>query len=190
VTREDFEQLETIASFLKDLPSLAVLSPRHGPVVSRIRRSELALFPNATALSRREWDLDDPGPSDFDLVVAGNVFMYSPRPRQWFENVLERCAYLLLLDLVRRKRAEDSELGSDGDCMRYAIGGERPRVSEFFDLGVLESQILGWRTFYGGANEYDAAPMHVIALVQGSRHAAQAWIDDAVANAVALLRRE
>ena len=39
-----------------------------------------------------------------------------------------------LADLVRRRRSAISEFGPDGECMRYAIGGERPRCAEYFDL--------------------------------------------------------
>jgi hypothetical protein len=190
VTSEDYEQLRAVSPLVRDLPNVAVLSPRHGPIVSRIRKSELSLFPKATALSRRQWNLDEPGTRDFDLLIAANVFMYSRRPRQWFENALSRCAYLLLLELVRRRRGADGEFGPDGDCMRYAIGDQRPRVADFFDLGALDGGVVGWRTFYGGANEYDDSPLHVLALVRGSRRSADPRIDGAVGDVIALLDRE
>jgi hypothetical protein len=187
MTPEDYEQLREISPFFDDLPSVGVLSPRHSRVVSRVRDSELRLFPMAKAISRRQWDLNDPGSREFDLLVAANVFMYSPSPWQWFEHVLARCSYFLLVDLVRRKRAADDEFGPDGDRMRYAIGDEQPRVADFFDLVLLDGQVLGWRTFYGGANEFDESPMHFMALLRGSRRPAQSTIDHAVVAAVGLL---
>jgi hypothetical protein len=128
VTPEDYEELRAISARLSDLRSTAVLSPLHGRAVSRLRGGELKLFPRATAISHRDWDLNEPGVRDFDLIVAANVFMYSGRPREWFDNVLARCAYFLLLDLVRRKRAPDQELGDDGDAMRYATSGRGSRA--------------------------------------------------------------
>lgn len=190
MTPEDYEQLRAISPILNNLPSVAVLSPRHGHVVSRVRDSELRLFPKARAVSRRQWNLNEPGTRDFDLLIAANVFMYSSRPRQWFDSVLARCAYFLFLDLVRRKRAADDEFGPDGDCMRYAIGDERPQVPDFFDLALLEGRVLGWRTFYGGANDFDDSPMHVMALLRGSRQSARRTIDQAVVDVVALLDHE
>ena len=189
MTPEDYGQLQAISRCLRDLSGVAVLSPSHGRTRSRVHQSELRLFPRAAALSRRDWDLDEPGTGDFDLLVAANVFMYSCRPGQWFENVLARCAYFLFLDLVRRKRAADDEFGSDGDCMRYAIGDERPRVADFFDLASLDGRVLGWRTFHGGANEFDESPVHVIALLQGSRPSAHRAVDVAIADVIALLAR-
>jgi hypothetical protein len=172
---------------LGDLRSGAVLSPRHGRTVSRVRESELTLFPRATAVSRREWDLNEPGARDFDLIVAANVFMYSPRPSQWFEHVLERCAFFVLLDVVRRKRAPDAELGGDGDCMRYAVADEQPRIPGYYDLATLDGRVLCSRTFHGGANEFDDSPVHFVALLRGSRRPAQPTLDHAVAKLIALL---
>jgi hypothetical protein len=189
MTPEDYEQLRAISPFLDDLPRVGALSPRHGRAVSRVRDGEFKLFPKAKPISRRQWDLNEPGTREFDLLIAANVFMYSSRPWQWFENVLARCSYFLLIDLVRRKRAADDEFGPDGDCMRYAIGDERPRVADFFDLAVLGGQVLGWRTFYGGANEFDHSPMHFMALLRGSRRPEQSTIDHAVVDAVTLLGR-
>jgi hypothetical protein len=97
------------------------------------------------------------------------VLKYSAEPARWLGNVLAACECFLLLDLVRRQRQEDSELGDDGDCMRYAIGGERPRVDQFFDVDELGDRVLGFRTYYGGANAYDDDPLHFIAILRGDR---------------------
>ena len=113
--------------------------------------------------------------------------MYSGRPREWFDNVLARCAYFLLLDLVRRKRAPDQELGDDGDAMRYAVGDERPRIAGSFDLAALDDRVLCWRTFHGGANDYDDSPMHFVALLRGSRRSAQPTLNRDVAKVIGLL---
>lgn len=94
--------------------------------------------------------------------------MYSPDPERWFTNVLDACAYFLLIDLVRRQRSPDSELGRDGDCLRFAVGEARPRVTDFYDLDTLRARLLGSRTYPGGANEFDASPLHVIALIRGN----------------------
>ena len=185
MTPEDYEQLRAVFRFVDVRSSVAVLSPRHRGAVARFREGELRLFPTAIAVSRGEWDLDEPGPRDFDFIVAANVFMYSSRPQQWLENVLARCSYFLLLDLVRRRLSAAGELGPDGNCMRYAIGDERPRSTDFFDLGAIDDRILGWRTFYGGANEHDDSPRHFIALLQGTRPAAQPTVRQAAVDLTA-----
>jgi hypothetical protein len=188
VTPEDYEQLRAVSRFVDGRSRVAVLSPLRRGAASRLREGELRLFPRATAVSRGEWDLDDPGTRDFDFIVAANVFMYSSRPQRWLEHVLARCSSLLVLDLVRRRRSETSEFGPDGDCMRYAIGDERPRCAGFFDFGTIGDRVLGWRTFYGGANDYDESPMHFIALLQGARSVAQPATRHAVVDVTTFLQ--
>jgi hypothetical protein len=159
VTNEDFDQLQRLAPHLKELPNVGVLSPIH--------TGEDKLFPKATALPRWRWDLNKPGNRRFDLLVAANVFMYGRDPALWFRHVLAGCRYLLLLDLIRRRRSEGNEFGTDGDCSRYAVGGEHPRVEHHFDLNTLGDRLLGYRTFNGGANAFDDEPLHVVALIRG-----------------------
>jgi len=87
--------------------------------------------------------------------------MYTPAPTG-FGHVHAACSYFLMLDVVRRRRGEDSEFGLDGDCMRYAVAEGGPR-----DLGALCNRLLGYRTYYGGANASDDDALHVAALVRG-----------------------
>jgi len=159
MTKEDFEELQRLAPHLSEFRSTGVFSP--------IREGERKIFPKATSLPPRRWNLNKPHRQRFDLLVASNVFMYSPDPARWFRHVLASCKYFLLLDLVRRRRAQNSELGADKDSMRYAIGEARPRVERHFDLGNLGDRLLGHRTFYGGASAFDDDPLHVVALFRG-----------------------
>ena len=129
--------------------------------------SEHTLFPNARELSRHDWNLDEPGGDAFALLVAANVFMYASDPERWLENVLARCRLFVLVDLVRRRRSADAELGADGDSMRFALGSEKPRGDGGFDLAGLGERLLGGRTYPGGDNEFDSEPMHFIALLRG-----------------------
>ena len=159
MTREDFEQLQGLAHDFSIFPRIGAFSP--------IREGERKIFPKATALPRRRWDLNKPSSRRFDLLVASSVFMYAPDPARWFRHALGSCKYLLLLDLVRRRRGENGEFGTDGDCMRYAVGRERPRVEHHFNLHYLGDWLLAYRTFYGGANSFDDDPLHVVALLRG-----------------------
>jgi peptidoglycan/xylan/chitin deacetylase (PgdA/CDA1 family) len=159
MTPEDLEQLrEVAASMVRGFDRIGVLSPTvEGP-----------LFPRATKLSRRRWDLNEAGSRRYDLLVAANVFMYSPAPDRWFRHVLSACKYFLMLDIVRRRRGSNSEFGGDGDQMRYALGEARPRVSKYFDLASLgDNRLLGYRIYPGGPNAQDDDPLHVIALFRG-----------------------
>lgn len=171
MTNEDFEELRSVGQHLAGLPRIGVVAPvpkrRRRPPWRTVARSEFRVFPGATALPRRRWDLNEPGTDEFDLIVASSVLMYSADPARWFGNVLAACGCFLLIDLVRRRRREDSEFGGDADCMRYAIGGERPRVDRFFDLDALGDRVLGFRTYYGGASAHDDDPLHLIAILRG-----------------------
>jgi hypothetical protein len=159
-----------MARHLQEFTSVGVLSP--------IREGERRIFPKAAALPRWRWDLDRPGKRRFDLLVAANVFMYGREPARWFGHVLANCKYFLLLDLIRRRRGEGSEFGSDGDCMRYAVGDARPRVERHFSLDSLGDRLLGYRTFHGGANPVDDEPLHVVALFRGDLADPVLRIDD------------
>jgi hypothetical protein len=143
---------------LADLPRIGLLSPS---------KEERALFPRATVLTRKDWDLDERRPDlRFDVIIACNVFHYSPDPTRWFNSVTASCRAFLCTDLIRRKRSLEGELGHDGDCMRYAIGGEEPVIGPRFDLNLLDHPLLGYLTFAGAANEYGDA-RHFLALVRG-----------------------
>jgi hypothetical protein len=170
VTNEDYAILEKLAPRLSEIPNVGVLSP--------VRDGERTIFPRAKSLPRWRWDLNKPGRRRFDLLVAANVFMYSPDPARWLRHVLASCKYFLLLDLVRRKRGADGEFGPDGDCMRFAIADARPRVEHHFDLNRLGDRLLGHHTFEGGANVYDRSPLHVVALFRGDLADPVLRIDD------------
>jgi hypothetical protein len=167
MTEDDFKQLQRLSKHLGSFSRVGVFSPTQ----------ERELFPNARAIPRRRWDLNEPGNLRFDLLVAANVFMYSPAPARWFQHVLASCKYFLLQDVVRRQRGS-GEFGGDGDQMRYAVGDARPRVENSFDLASLGDRLLGFLTYHGGANEVDADPLHVIALFRGDRADPFLRIDD------------
>lgn len=159
MTAEDFEQLQRVARQLPAFPRIGVFSPW--------REYEGKLFPNAKAIPRWRWNLNEPmpWPRRFDLLVACNVFMFSPDPERWFRHVFATCKYFLMIDPIRRRRSHESELTDD--VVRYGIGDERPRIEQSFDLSSLGDRLLGYRTYFGGANEADADPRHVIAVFRG-----------------------
>ena len=107
------------------------------------------LYPNAwiTELSIDDWNLTNKGDKNFDLIVACNVFMYSRDPESWFKNVLERCKYFWIQDLIRSWRCDASECadgpGGDGDCMRFTMPPNYlARVDHAYDLTRLSDRIV------------------------------------------------
>jgi hypothetical protein len=170
VTKEDFAVLEYIARCLPADARIGVFSP--------IADGEKKIFRKLVSLPRRRWDLNHPGRDRFDVLVASNVFMYSTDPARWFRNALSCCRYLVLLDLVRRRRSPDAEYGTDGDCMRFRIDPAVPRVEPYFDLATLGDRLVAHKVYYGGANAFDIEPAHVVAVIRGDLAEPILRIDD------------
>lgn len=156
------------------LPRVLLLSPVKEDIAF-VR----GLVPNGDfyASERFTWDINDRceglGPM-FDVVIASNVFHYAPDPGQWFSNVLGATRYLVVQDLIERKRSGTSPfLGTDGDRVRYSYV-EKGVISNFensFDLGRLGQAVLWFFAYAGGRNSFhpvpDSAPRH-FALVAKS----------------------
>jgi hypothetical protein len=134
-----------------------------------------AQFPKARLLvaTRGTWDLERPFPARgrVDLVVASNVFHYSPDPARWFENVLAMTRYFIVQDLVSRRRSTAPDgLCDDGDRMRYSYSteGVESDFAAAYDLAAQARHIHTFLRFDGERNEHHApplpAPVHYCAL--------------------------
>jgi hypothetical protein len=65
------------------------------------------------------------------------------------------------------------------------------RITGYFDLALLDDRTLAYRTYYGGANEFDDSPLHFIALFRGtSREPVQEACSVAAARIVATFESE
>jgi hypothetical protein len=139
-------------------------------------------FPKARLLvaTRGLWDLNQPfpGPGRVDLVIASNVFHYSPEPERWFANVLGMTRYFIIQDLVTRRRSTAPDgLCDDGDRMRYSYSnlGIRSDFARAYDLAAQSRHVQTFTSFEGGRNEHHApplsAPVHYCALLKGSESA-------------------
>jgi hypothetical protein len=170
MTPRDYEQLQRIAPALRSVGTLGVFSP--------IKDGEIMLFPDAARLPRWRHDLNRPLTRRYDVLLAANVFMYSPDPVLWFRHVLASCKYFVLLDLIRRRRSPNDELGRDGDSVRFGVGNEVPRIGRHLDLNSMEDRLLGYHVFQGGASNYDEYPIHVLALFRGDLADPVLRIDD------------
>lgn len=150
-----------------------------------------AQFPSARfyVATIDSWDLNHSFPSSgtVDLVVASNVFHYSPVPAVWFRNVLRMTRTFVLQDLVFRRRSARGELCEDGDAMRYSyrargVHAEHPRA---YDLGEVDGDIEYFATYEGGLNEHHAPPslppVHYCAVIE-SREAMRSPLAWPMAN--------
>lgn len=129
------------------------------------------------ASERFIWDINDrfPGPGPmFDIIIVSNVFHYSPDPEKWFVNVFGATRYLVIQDLVDRKRSGIGPfLGPDGDRVRYSYP-DKGVVSTFpdsFDLGRLGEAVMWYHAYAGGRNTFhpasDPAPRHFVLIAKG-----------------------
>lgn len=154
-------------------PQVLLLSPHANDwrfIKSRLPGARLYV---ATA---KTWDLNDPlsGAGYFDLIVASNVFHYSREPRVWFDNVLARTRYLVLQDLIYRRRSPRAPfLGNDGDAVRYCYSrrGVTSGFAEPFDLSEIDARIVWFQDYEGGRNELhpdsEPAPRHFVLVARG-----------------------
>ena len=75
------------------------------------------------------WNLDNRIPVKFDLIVINNVFFYSKNPTLWLNNLLNSCKFLILQDIIDRKRGgkegdmtiQLNDTTDRGDSMRYSF---------------------------------------------------------------------
>lgn len=158
MTSEVLARLSRFQDIAAQFKRVALLSPSP---------EECRLFPHATILSYKDWDLNQAKPHyRFDLIIASNVFHYSSNPAQWFKSVLASCRVFLMADIVSRKRSKESEFASDGDSIRYRIGDAIPNDSHFFDLNTLGDRLLGYEVYDGGSNCYGKS-VQLLALIKG-----------------------
>ena len=112
------------------------------------------LFPNATITVKRkgEWDLNKKNKGKYDVIIAMNIFHYSPDPELWFNNVFNSCKQFWIQDLISRRRgtAKDTELGTDGDSARYQFLPDIHSILlNAFDVNFYKDRILYVKTYKG-----------------------------------------
>ena len=112
------------------------------------------LFPQSTVTVKRkeDWDLNKKIKDKYDIIIAMNVFHYSPDPELWFNNVFNSCKQFWIQDLVSRKRGtlKDTELDQDGDSARYQFLPDiHSTLLDAFDVNFYKDRILYLKTYKG-----------------------------------------
>lgn len=158
-----------------DRPKILLLSPSTADI-NLVNH----YFPSAIyfATDYFVWDLNFAFPVanvEFDLVIVSNVFMYSPNPTQWFENVMAISRYILVQDLISRKRSNlYPYLGNDGDSIRFefASRGVKSDFDGAYNLDNVGAYCLDFESYPGIKNEYytegDSPPIHFVFLLSGA----------------------
>ena len=70
-------------------------------------------------LTKKDWDVNQPAPCRFDLLFLANVLFYVQDPQQALKNMRLAAQTIWLQDVIRRRRTQTGEHGSDGDLWRF-----------------------------------------------------------------------
>jgi hypothetical protein len=134
----------------------------------------ISLFPVAKVLNWdiNQWDLNRPCPTSADIIVACNVFQYSPNPQVWFKNCFASCKYLWVQDLFSRPRGPDgTELSKNDptdDRVRYGFGGVfSSNTDTMFDLAVYRDRLRAIGFYDAGSFKEGKALINFAACLRG-----------------------
>ena len=131
-----------------------------------------SLFPSAEIVNvgRDGWDLNNPCPfEDVDLIVACNVFHYSPEPFKWLDNVLSACKQFWMQDIFCRARGLNHELQDDGDAARFCLNLRTPYPSYLWDLGAYTSKLLDYEVYDAGSFKERKTLINFVANFKGDK---------------------
>lgn len=109
-----------------------------------------------TTLTRDKWDISSgPAPIKSDLIILSNVFMYSPDPQRWFDNVFASARFVWIQDQILACRDDPNELAQDGDSMRYEMPPDHlARIPGAYDLHRLDDRKIDFVTYSAGGGNY------------------------------------
>lgn len=128
------------------------------------------MFPNAKShnYTISSWNLNNLPPSTADVIIACNVFHYSPNPALWFNNVLSSCRYFWMQDLYMRYRGDGSELGKDGDSARYALGyAKTVNLEHAHNLKQYGERLIDYRVYDAGSMRAGRTSINFVACFRG-----------------------
>ena len=129
VVTEDLEQYKIFwTKFLKeygrDIKTVAI----HSAAEERVIFDEIFKEKNIYNLNKKNWNLNEEITVTFDLIIFNNIIMYSKNPERWLKNIFNSCKFVIIQDLIDRKRNDDDEgmrsqlsLADSGDSMRYSF---------------------------------------------------------------------
>lgn len=133
MTKEAAPLLARIATQLAAFRRVALLSPSD---------EERAMFPKATVITGRDWDLDAPRPDlRFDLIIACRIGQYSRDSANRLGHVLASCRVLLVLHGFSHQSPEQPESGRP-----FSESNGAPGAAEDSGLRVFGDRLLCSRT--------------------------------------------
>ena len=106
---------------------------------------------NRNTKNINDWNLNNRNDEKYDLLLINHTMMYSNDPVKWFSNVFNSCKFVIITDLINRKRGGVPEDISDqfntttdlGDCMRYNFShlNKLSKNKTNYDLSVYKNRI-------------------------------------------------
>lgn len=104
---------------------------------------------DVTSFDLHDWDLDQPCPGQYDVIVACNVFMCAKDPDLWFSNVFSGCKFAIVIDncIGYRGGTEGETSPSTGDVMRYTTREREAKLPGAYDLKKLSDRIIYGKSY-------------------------------------------
>lgn len=170
MTKNDFKILSEIAPFINSqFQKIALLSPT----------DEKKLFPNAVCFNVNDWNLNYHRKDQFDCIIVCNIFQYLDNVELAINNLQKTSKYVLIIDLIKRKRSAESEFGQDGDQNRFYFSKRINDVEQAINLpDLLKDSLLHYTQYNGGDNEYHNNNIHFCALIKGEVNQPLIRMDD------------
>lgn len=152
VVTEDLEQYKIFwTKFLKeygrDIKTVAI----HSAAEERVIFDEIFKEKNIYNLNKKNWNLNEEIKVTFDLIIFNNIIMYSKNPERWLKNIFNSCKFVIIQDLIDRKRNDDDEgmrsqlsLADSGDSMRYSFSHLNQISQSYvkYDISNLKNRVL------------------------------------------------
>ena len=181
VVMEDLEQYKIFwTKFLKvhdrGIRTVAIHSPvRDDAIILQ----EVFRNKKVYSLDITKWNLNEPFDSVFDLLIINNVVCMSHNPSRWMANIFNSCKFVIIQDMMDRKRNSDNKgmssqfsLADSGDSMRFSFShlNEVSQSRVRYDLSNLKSRILDVNTYKASKTlENNEPSKHFICAFKGDR---------------------
>lgn len=171
--KEDYDNLAVAArrwgeSGFPQGMSVVVLSPDQTQMKKLEENLPHSVF---FTLQERHWNLNQPFPDSLAkprVIIACNVFHYSPNPYTWFKNVFAACKEFWLQDLFWRPRGANRQLGYDGDQCRYSLGEfPYPEGTWRYNLDAVKGRILDYWAYDAGSLRANRTMINFVARLKG-----------------------
>lgn len=128
------------------------------------------------------WNLNNKINEQYDLILINHTMMYSINPSLWFSNVFNSCKFVIITDLIDRKRGgingditdQFNDTTDNSDCMRYCFT-HLNKISKNkikYDLSIYKNRIVDIQFYYTNYTKEDAnnLPESFICLFKGNNH--------------------